>query len=113
MNERVRKQVRGRSKVGAVTRVLFTMGAFVLFLWDALRDDLKLVWNNGRLFVGIAMSCVGILSYASSTYCDGTVSDHYSCTRPSTYYYYPWWAIALVTFGSFFIVLWFLRKKKR
>jgi len=103
----------GRRSVGFFKRTVFTVGAFVLYVRDALADDIKLMWRHARLFVGLVFVVVGTLSFASDKYCDGTTGSHYACTRPTTYYFYPWWAILLVILGSFFIVLWFLRRKKR
>ena len=92
--------------------VLRTSGALVRFLYDKAREDIALLLTNGRLFVGLAFLMTGLLSFTPDRYCDGNSSSYYACTRPSTYYYYEWWAIALVLVGSFFIVLWFLRRGK-
>ena len=89
------------------------MSAVVLFFRDAITDDLAIVWKHGRLFLGLILTIVGLLSFAADRYCDGNTSINYACTRPSSYYYYPWWAILLIILGSFSIVLWFLRKKTR
>jgi len=92
-------------------RVVFVLGALVLFARDILVGDTQDVVRHGHLFVGIASILVGVLSFASDKYCDGNAANYYTCTRPATYYYYPWWAILLIVVGSFFIVLWFLRRK--
>jgi hypothetical protein len=75
--------------------------------------DLANIVEHGRLFLGTFLTLVGILSFASDRYCDGNTSAYYACTRPATYYYYPWWATLLIILGSFSVMLWFLRKKKR
>ena len=105
--------LRKRRRGGFVRRVFLTTGAFVLYIRDALIDDLRLVWREGRLFVGLFFVVVGIVSFASDKYCDGNTSSHYACTRPSTYYYYPWWAVTFVVVGSFFVCLWFLRRQEK
>lgn len=88
------------------------VSAVALFLRDKVRQDFNLMVTQSRLFIGIAFLCVGFLLFESGKYCDGNPSNYYACTRPSTYYYYPWWAILLVILGSFSVVLWFLRKDK-
>ena len=102
---------RRRRRGGFVRRVFLTTGAFVLYIRDALFDDFRVMWREGRLFVGLFFVTVGLLSFASDKYCDGNTSSHYACTRPSTYYYYPWWAVACVVLGSFFVCLWFVRRQ--
>ena len=113
MKKHVQGSTRARRATGVLRRVWFMIGTLLLIVRDALADDLILLWKNSRLFVGIALLGVGLLSFTSDRYCDGNQSSYYACTRPSTYYFYPWWATALVLAGSFFIILWFLRRQKR
>jgi hypothetical protein len=101
----------GRRRRGLLGGILRFVRALFLYLRDALHDDLIDVLRNGKLFLGMLLAGIGLLSFSSDRYCDGNTSSYYACTRPSTYYYYPWWAIALVIIGSFLIVLWFLRRK--
>ena len=101
---------RPKRRVGFVKRIRRIAGAVLSFLHTALYKDMVRVWKEGRLFVGLGLLIVGLLSFASDRYCDGTVSSHYACTRPTTYYYYPWWSIALVLVGAFLITLWLLRR---
>jgi hypothetical protein len=92
---------------------LRTVAAFFVFLKDKIQEDIIQIAHNGRLFLGILFVLLGTFSFASEKYCDGNTSSYYTCTRPATYYYYPSWAIMLIILGTFFIVLWFLRLKKR
>lgn len=101
----------GKRTAGMARRVVFTLGALVLFIRDELAEDFRDMVASSRLFLGLASVLVGLLSFASDKYCDGSAANYYTCTRPATYYYYPWWAILLIVVGSFFVVLWFLRRK--
>lgn len=104
---------RPRVRVGRMGKMWRTVVAVVLFFRDAVMEDLARIWKHGRLFLGMVLTTLGVLSFASDRYCDGNTSAYYACTRPATYYYYPWWAILLILLGSCSIVLWFLRKKTR
>lgn len=95
-------------------RVSFvSLGAFFLLVRDGLLRDAATVWQHGRLFLGTALLTLGLLSFESGRYCDGNTADYYSCTRPTTYYEFPGWAILATILGLFFVVLWFLYQKKR
>ena len=112
MNNKVtkRKIKRRRGVVQGVIRVII---AVYLFIYDIVMDDIKIIVRNTRLFAGIAFTTIGVFSFESSKYCDGNTSNYYACTRPSTYYYYSWWAIFLIVIGLFSIVLWFVRNKRK
>lgn len=110
MNKVIKRSSKKRR--GVVRVFIRLLSAFSLFLYDRIRDDLILILYNGRLFFGIALILIGVLSFDSGKYCDGNTSSYYACTRPSTYYYYSWWAITLAIVGLFLIVLWFLHRKK-
>jgi len=112
MTEHSGPKPRGRRRRGLLRRTVRIVRALTLWGSDLLHDDFSTVWRNGRLFFGLVLSTIGLLSFASDRYCDGNTSSYYACTRPSTYYYYPWWAIILVIVGSLLIVLWFLRIRK-
>jgi hypothetical protein len=111
MDLQTNQNVRKRKKRVFMQIFFRTLVAFVLFLQTKIKNDAVLLFNNTRLFFGLALLLVGLFSFSSGKYCDGNSSNYYSCTRPSTYYYYPWWTIVFITLGSFFVVLWFLRKK--
>lgn len=76
-----------------------------------LSRDAVVVVSHLRLFLGMLLALIGLLSFASDLYCDGNVSSYYACTRPSTYYYYPWWATLLIVLGVTLVVIWFLRQR--
>ncbi len=67
--------------------------------------------THTRLFVGLTLAIIGILSFASDRYCDGNTSVAYTCTRPATYYFYPSWAIGLVVVGAVLVGTWVLRRE--
>lgn len=110
----MRRRIHRRTSKGAagfLKRIVFTMGALVLFVRDHIAKDVVLILREMHLFAGIGLILFGLLSIASDRYCDGNASTYYACTRPSTYYYFPWWAILAVILGSYLTVLWFLRRK--
>jgi hypothetical protein len=113
MNEQSKRG--GKKRRGFVfIRLVFRMGkAMLLFLKDKIYEDFELMLYHGRLFFGIILTGIGMLSFTSDRYCDGNTSSFYACTRPATYYYYPWWAILCTLLGTVFVTLWFLRKKKQ
>lgn len=110
MNERETER-KPRKMRNGLMRKMRIVHAFWVFVRNKLWDDILLLLQNGRLFLGLAMVLVGLLSFASDRFCDGGTSSYYTCTRPATYYFYPAWAILIVLVGAFFIVLWFLRKQ--
>lgn len=101
----------GKRSAGLVRRAFFILGAATLYVRDTVYEDVRDMLAHKRLFAGTGLILVGLLSFASDRYCDGSTASYYTCTRPSTYYYYPWWAILAVIIGSFFTVLWFLRRR--
>jgi len=111
MDVEAHKGARKRKKRGFMRMVIRTIFAFLLFVRMKIKDDAIVIFKHNRLFLGLVLLIIGILSFESGKYCDGNSSNFYSCTRPSTYYYYPWWTIVFIVIGSFFIVLWFLRRK--
>ena len=92
-------------------RVVFICGVIALAVKDVIAVEMDEILRHARLFTGLALTVVGLLSFTSDRYCDGNASSYYACTRPATYYFYPWWAILLIVLGSFLIVLWFLRRQ--
>lgn len=112
MNEQGVKTKRKRRGIYILVWFLRMGRAVALFFRDKIKNDFGIVALHNKLFIGILLLIVGVMSFDSGKYCDGNSSNYYACTRPSTYYYYPWWAILLVVVGSFSVVLWFLRKKK-
>lgn len=105
------------SKGGVLlVRVRKTFAFFCVLLGyvrKGVQEDLLRIVANIRLFAGFALLFWGLLSFASDRYCDGNTSAYYSCTRPSTYYYYPWWSVLLVVAGVFGITLWHVSRRGR
>jgi len=83
------------------------------YFLKSMRENIFLVRKNAHLFFGIALFLFGILGFSNGKYCDGNQADYYSCTNPSAYYYYGFFATALCIFGAFCIALWFLKKPER
>jgi hypothetical protein len=77
------------------------------------KENLFLVRENARLFLGIALFLLGVLDFSNGKYCDGNPADYYSCTNPSAYYYYSPLAIAFCILGAFCITIWFLKRFER
>ena len=102
-----RAQRRGR-RASIGKSVFYSLGYLVLMIKDAIIDDIARIWNNMRLFLGMVLVLSGVLRFSSGRYCDGNVADHFSCTRPTTYYYFSEVSIALIIIGAILIVLWFL-----
>jgi hypothetical protein len=67
--------------------------------------------REAELLVGVIFMVTGLMNFSSDRYCDGNPADYFSCTNPTTYYYYDWVTIALVTTGAMLIVLWWLRHR--
>ena len=64
-----------RRTIRAGKRVVFVCGALVLMIKDAVAVDVEEVFRHARLFVGLMLTVVGLLSFASDRYCDGNASS--------------------------------------
>jgi hypothetical protein len=106
---RVTRRRRSRRFVGLVRWVR----AFLLWSTHRIVPDIGIFFRHIRLFFGSVLVCIGLLSFASGRYCDGAVITQVSCTRPATYYYYPWWAIMMVASGTVLLALWVLHREKQ
>ncbi len=102
-----------RRRPGVARRVLRILSALGQFLADRVARDVAVVVSEVRLFLGLTLVLGGILSFRTNRYCDGNVIDMSACTRPATYYYYPFWAIVFVVLGGFLICLWYLRRTRQ
>jgi hypothetical protein len=87
--------------------------------WGAVEGVFDYVTKNARtivrqkeLFVGTALTIIGLMSFESDKFCDGNTADYLSCTRPSTYYYFDALDIALVVLGVTLLLLWIARSRK-
>ena len=101
---------RRKKRVGR--SIFYSLGFFFLLVKDAVVSDIRMIWHNARLFLGVGLLATGLLNFSSGKYCDGSVADHFSCTRPSTYYYYSEIMIAVAIVGAILILLWFLRRRE-
>lgn len=80
---------------------------------DALARDFIIIQREADLFLGAALTLVGLLGFESARYCDGNLNDYISCTRPATYYYFDTLDITLTVLGAFFILVWYFKHKER
>ena len=74
--------------------------------------NLGIIRREVELFLGAALTLVGILGFNSAKFCDGNTADYLSCTRPTAYHYYSASDIILIVVGVFFVLLWFLKRKE-
>ncbi len=72
---------------------------------------LSTVARDMELFIGTALTLIGILSIEADKFCDGNTADYLSCTRPSTYYFYSPLDTAIIVIGVFFILIWIRRRR--
>lgn len=79
---------------------------------DAIGEYLSIIRREAELFLGVALTLAALLDFQNGKNCDGNTADYLSCTRPSTFYYYSWWQIALVVIGVFLLMIWFLRLRR-
>jgi hypothetical protein len=80
---------------------------------DALARDLVIMQREADLFLGAALSLVGLLGFESARYCDGNLNDYISCTRPATYYYFDTLDTVLIVLGIFCMLVWYFKHKER
>ncbi len=78
-------------------------------LFDFFVRALTTIARDTELFVGSALTLIGVLSLEADKFCDGNTADYLSCTRPSTYYFYSPLDIAIIVVGVFLILIWFRR----
>jgi len=81
-------------------------------LMDATEDNWRIIRRESDLFLGTALTLLGIFSFHSGKYCDGNTADYLSCTRPTTFYYYGWIETILIIIGVTLILLWFFKPRK-
>jgi O-antigen/teichoic acid export membrane protein len=75
--------------------------------------DTRMVVEARYVFFGTALFLVGFFSFASDRYCDGTATTYVACTNPSTFYYYPWWAVGMMVVGAMSLWIWYFRREMR
>ncbi len=80
---------------------------------DALARDFIIIQREADLFLGAALSLVGLLGFESARYCDGNLNDYISCTRPATYYYFDTLDTVLIVLGIFCMLVWYFKHKER
>ncbi len=80
---------------------------------DALVRDFVIIQREADLFLGAALSLLGLLGFESARYCDGNLNDYISCTRPATYYYFDTLDVVLIVLGVCFMLTWYFKHKER
>lgn len=81
-------------------------------LFDSVMGSLRTIAHDAELFIGVALTLIGVLSFESDKFCDGNTAEYLSCTRPSTYYFYSPFDIAIVVVGVFLILIWIRRARR-
>ena len=81
-------------------------------IYEFFAVSLRTIGQHKELFLGVAFTLVGLLSFKSDKFCDGNTADYLSCTRPSTYYFYSPLDIAVITVGVFLIMIWVLKARR-
>ena len=81
-------------------------------VFDFFAVSLRTIGREKELFIGVALTVVGLLSFKSDKFCDGNTADYLSCTRPSAYHFYAPLDITIIVIGVFFILIWFLNRKR-
>ncbi len=80
-------------------------------MYDFFIGSLATIARDMELFIGTALTLVGVLSIEADKFCDGNTADYLSCTRPSTYYFYSPLDIAIIVVGVFLILIWLRRHR--
>lgn len=78
---------------------------------EVLGEYVQIARQHIELFLGAALTIVGVLSFNSDKYCDGNTVEYLSCTRPNTYYYFSGFDIALVVVGVSLILIWVVKNR--
>jgi hypothetical protein len=105
----------GRSKITRMarryTRITILVAEYIFDeIVDAIVDSAKVIQSEGRLFMGLALSVIGLMDFSNGKYCDGNAADYLSCTRPTVFYYYGTFEIVLVVIGVMLVVVWSLKR---
>ncbi len=80
-------------------------------VFDFFVRSFSTIARDAELFVGTALTLVGIFSIEADKFCDGNTADYLSCTRPSTFYFYSPLDIGIIVVGVFLILIWFLNRR--
>ena len=75
-------------------------------------EYLRLLRLNFRLCMGLALSIGGLLNFSVGRHCDETSSEFFTCTNPSSFYYYSGFTIVVVVIGVWLITFWMLQRKR-
>ncbi len=110
------KETTGEGKKRSVKGIAHTTWITVEYLSvrvaEALGVNVRIMREEADLFVGATLTLLGLLNWSSSKYCDGNTADYLSCTRPTTYYYYGWFEIALVILGTLLVLVLFVKNRR-
>ncbi len=79
---------------------------------DAVTEDLRVFRKEANLFLGTTIGLLGLFNWSTGKYCDGNSSDYLSCTRPTVYYYYGAFEIALMVLGVVLVLVWCVNNRQ-
>ena len=97
--------------VKRIVRIVWlTIVYFFDVLADAIIERFSVMQTQSDLFLGSVLTLIGFFSFQSGKYCDGNTADYLSCTRPTTYYYYPTISIILIVIGICLVLVWKVRR---
>ena len=111
MEETFNAEKMPRSKPGYLAYAYVFAIRFAEYIYDSVEDHLIVMRREATLFAGTFFVIVGLLHFRSDKYCDGNTAEYLSCTRPTTYYYFGAFEIALVVLGVFLLLLWWVKKR--
>ncbi len=98
---------------GRIFRTTWLSLEFIAFhLAKALGENVRVIRREVNLFLGSALSILGLLNWSTGKYCDGNTADYLSCTRPTAYYYYGWFSITLILVGVTLLLVWYVRNRR-
>lgn len=106
-------QEEGGSRSRGILRAVWISIEYIAYhIAKAFGENLRTMRKEMNLFLGAALTVLGMLNWSTGKYCDGNTADYLSCTRPTAYYYYSWFSVTLVLIGVLLVLVWFVRNRK-
>lgn len=103
---------RGERRAGIFRTAWLSLEYIAFHLAKAIGENVRVMRREVNLFLGSALSILGLLNWSTGKYCDGNTADYLSCTRPTAYYYYGWFSVTLVLVGVMLLLVWFVRNRR-
>lgn len=113
MNEEHTQEVAGSEQPGKMKVAWLILMHVVEGVYDFVGRNVAVVLSAKELFLGSALTIIGLMSFETDRFCDGNTADYLSCTRPNAYYYFDSLDIALVVLGITLILCWFIARRHR